>query len=53
MDTSLTSPHEQQNDRIASILADGGRVPLSRIAAEAIPMEEVHLFSSVSFSSGN
>ncbi|RCN37558.1 hypothetical protein ANCCAN_16523 [Ancylostoma caninum] len=48
VDTSLISSHEQQNDRITNILADGGRVPLSRIAAEAVPMEEDDVSTAVS-----
>ncbi|KIH47421.1 hypothetical protein ANCDUO_22519 [Ancylostoma duodenale] len=48
VDTSLISSHEQQSDRITNILADGGRVPLSRIAAEAVPMEEEDVSTAVS-----
>ncbi|CAJ0589722.1 unnamed protein product [Cylicocyclus nassatus] len=38
VDTSLTTPSFQQSERITNILADQGRVPLSRLAVEA--MEE-------------
>ncbi|EYC38036.1 hypothetical protein Y032_0748g2029 [Ancylostoma ceylanicum] len=47
VDTSLTHSHDQQSDRIANILADGGRIPLSRIAAEAVPMEEDDVSTAV------
>ncbi|VDM79183.1 unnamed protein product [Strongylus vulgaris] len=45
VDNSLNSPNVQQNDRITNILADEGRVPLSRIAVEA--MEEDNVTTAV------
>lgn len=47
VDTSLNAPR-QGYDRITNLLAESGRVPLSRIAVEATAMEEENIVTAVS-----